>query len=238
LRRKFIDGVISQFDGIYLSNLLQYNKALQQRNSLLKQFAEQRYFDASLLEMWNNKLIELGNQIFKNRQDFIEEFIPIFQKYFKIISREKEEVSLAYESQLNEKSFEELLNSSLDKDRIVRYTSVGIHKDDLELSISKYPIKKYGSQGQQKSYVIAIKLAQFEYMKQLKNQKPILLLDDIFDKLDDNRVEQIIKLVNEDEFGQVFITDTQQQRVEHIFKNNSMDHKIFKIENQQIFPIE
>lgn len=237
VRRKYLDGVISQFDGIYLNNLLQYNKALQQRNSLLKQFADQRSFDESLLEMWNVKMVELGVPIYKSRQKYVEEFIPIFQKYFKIISREKEEVSLKYESQLSERSFDELLQAAVEKDRIIRYTSVGIHKDDLDLSIRDYPIKKYGSQGQQKSFVIAIKLAQFEYMKQLKNQKPILLLDDIFDKLDEERVEQIIKLVNEDEFGQVFITDTQRERVEHIFKNNSMDHKIFNIENQQITQI-
>ncbi len=237
VRRKYLDGVISQFDGIYLNNLLQYNKALQQRNALLKSFAEQRYFDQSLLEMWNTKMVVLGTQIYEKRQKFVEEFIPIFQKYFKLISREKEVVHLKYESQLRERSFDELLEGALEKDRIIRYTSVGIHKDDLEFTIGDHPIKKYGSQGQQKSYVIAIKLAQFEFMKQLKEQKPILLLDDIFDKLDDERVEQIIKLVNEDEFGQVFITDTQKERVEHIFRNNSMDHKIFKIENQKITAI-
>lgn len=234
VRRKYLDGVISQFDGIYLNNLLQYNKALQQRNALLKQFAEQGYFDQSLLEMWNSKMVELGSEIYHKRQKFVEEFIPIFQKYFKMISQDKEEVSLKYESQLSERSFDELLEGSMEKDRVVRYTSVGIHKDDLVFTIGGYPIKKYGSQGQQKSYVIAIKLAQFEFMKQIKKQKPILLLDDIFDKLDDERVEQIVKLVNEDEFGQVFITDTQRERVEHIFKNNSMDHKIFKIANQKI----
>ena len=234
VRRKYLDGVISQFNGTYLNNLLQYNKALQQRNSLLKSFAEKRYFEEDLLEMWNLKLTELGAEIYKNRKEFIDQFIPIFQKYFNIISDGKEEVNIVYQSQLHDHELSYLLKEYLSKDRIVRYTTAGIHKDDLEFSIGEFPIKKYGSQGQQKSFVIAIKLAQFEYMRQIKKQKPILLLDDIFDKLDQQRVEQIIKLVNEEEFGQVFITDTQQERIEHIFENNAVDHRIFTIENNSI----
>lgn len=234
VRRKYLDGVISQFNGLYLSNLLSYNKALQQRNALLKNFAEHRYFDPSSLEMWDQKLHSLGTDIYEVRKEFVTDFLPIFQKYFNFISKGKEEVGIQYLSQLKDNSLNLLLNESLQKDLAIRYTSVGIHKDDLEFSISDYPIKKYGSQGQQKSFVIAIKLAQFEYMRLIKKQKPILLLDDIFDKLDNQRVEQIVKLVNEEEFGQVFITDTQQERIEHIFENNNMDHRIFNIENQQI----
>lgn len=237
VRRKYLDGVISQFNGLYLTNLLNYNKSLQQRNALLKSFAENRNFDAELLEMWDHKLNDLGSQIFEVRAQFIEDFRPIFQKYFSFISDGKEEVGIQYNSQLHKSELSLLLKESLRKDQAIRYTSVGIHKDDLEFTISSYPIKKYGSQGQQKSFVIAIKLAQFEYMRQIKNQKPILLLDDIFDKLDSHRVEQIVKLVNEEEFGQVFITDTQKERIEHIFENNSMDHKIFSIENQIISPL-
>lgn len=234
VRRKYLDGVISQFNGLYLTNLLNYNKALQQRNALLKSFAENRSFDADLLEMWDHKLHDLGTQIYEVRAQFIEDFRPIFQKYFSFISDGKEEVGINYISQLHHNELSQLLKESLRKDQAIRYTSVGIHKDDLEFNISSYPIKKYGSQGQQKSFVIAIKLAQFEYMRQIKKQKPILLLDDIFDKLDSQRVEQIVKLVNEEEFGQVFITDTQKERIEHIFEHNSMDHRIFKIEDQKI----
>lgn len=237
VRRKYIDGVISQFNGLYLNNLLSYNKALQQRNALLKSFAEKRYFEVSLLEMWDQKLNQLGTEIHEVRKEFVKDFLPIFQKYFNFISEGKELVGMEYISQLREESLESLLKNSLAKDRAIRYTSVGIHKDDLEFKISEYTIKKYGSQGQQKSFVVAIKLAQFEYMRLIKKQKPILLLDDIFDKLDSQRVEQIVKLVNEEEFGQVFITDTQQERIEHIFENNNMDHRIFSIENQIITPI-
>jgi len=234
VRRKYLDGVISQFNASYLSDLLQYNKALAQRNALLKNFAENRYFDTELLEMWDKKISDLGSTIYQIRKDFILDFLPIFQRYFTFISNAKEEVSIGYISQLEKDSLNKLLKDNIAKDRTIRYTSVGIHKDDLEFKIADYPIKKFGSQGQQKSFVIAIKLAQFEYMRQIKNQKPILLLDDIFDKLDSKRVEQIIKLVNEDEFGQVFITDTQKERIEHIFEDNAIDHKIFQIEEQKI----
>lgn len=234
VRRKYLDGVISQFDAAYLNNLLQYNKAVSQRNALLKSFAENRYFEPELLEMWDSKLVELGHPIYEVRKDFIRDFLPIFQRYFTFISEESEQVSISYISQLENSTLQELLLRNIAKDKAIRYTSVGIHKDDLEFKIADYPLKKFGSQGQQKSFVIAIKLAQFEYMRQIKNQKPILLLDDIFDKLDSKRVEQIIKLVNEEEFGQVFITDTQKERIEHIFKNSSADHKIFQIEDLQI----
>jgi len=238
VRRKYLDGVISQFNASYLNQLLQYNKALQQRNALLKNFAENRYFDADLLDMWDIKLNELGSEIYKFRKEFIVDFLPIFQKYFNFISEGSESVSIKYVSQLENSTLNDLLKQNINKDRAVRYTSTGTHKDDLEFNIANYPIKKFGSQGQQKSFVIAIKLAQFEYMRQLKNQKPILLLDDIFDKLDGKRVEKIVKLVNEEEFGQVFITDTQQDRIEHIFKSNAIDHKIFRIENLEITNIK
>ncbi len=150
--------------------------------------------------------------------------------FFEFISGGKEEVSIAYDSQLHENSFKDLLIESLDRDRYLRYTSKGIHKDDLKLKIGDYPIKKFGSQGQQKSYVIAIKLAQFEFTRIKKGYKPILLFDDIFDKLDDNRVKQIISLVSNNSFGQVFITDTQQQRIEKIFNIVNIDHKIFSVD--------
>lgn len=230
-RRKYIDSVISQFDKFYLDDLIQYNKALLQRNNLLKSFSEKHYFDNSALEIWDSQLIKYGERIHTRRKEFIQDFIPLFSKYFEFISNAKESVSIAYESQLSERSFEELLSVSVEKDRAVRYTTNGIHKDDLILNINHYPVKKFGSQGQQKSYVIAIKLAQFEYTRNIKEFKPILLLDDIFDKLDDTRVKQIIHLVSENSFGQIFITDTQQERIEKIFKQVNIDHKIFLISN-------
>ncbi len=229
VRRKYIDGVISQFDKAYLDDLLTYNKALAQRNALLKQFAEQHFFDTSMLEIWDHQLIENGSRIFEKRKLFLEEFMPIFRHYFSFISGGKELVSIIYDSQLMESNPAQLLNASVERDRSARYTTTGIHKDDLLFEIEGYPIKKFGSQGQQKSFVVAIKLAQFEHTRNLKGYKPVLLFDDIFDKLDDHRVQQIINLVSEQSFGQVFITDTQKNRIRALFEKMQIDHKIFEI---------
>ncbi len=229
IRRKFIDSVIAQFDKIYLNELINYNKALSQRNSLLKQFYQQNYYDKDALEIWNIKLIESGETIHKKRHNFLQEFIPVFQHYFAYISGGKESVGINYQSQLNHKTPEVLFQENLKKERILQYTISGIHKDDLAFSINNFPIKKFGSQGQQKSYIIAVKLAQFEYTRNIKGYKPILLLDDVFDKLDNQRVEQLIKLVSNNNFGQVFITDTQPERIEKIIKSTHTDHRIFHI---------
>ena len=229
IRRKFIDSVIAQFDKVYLDDLINYNKALQQRNSLLKQFYERNFFDPAMLEIWDEQLSRLGSGIYDKRKVFIERFIPIFQKYFDFITGGKEKVSVEYESHLHDAEPEQLLTGTLDKDRILKYTTAGIHKDDLYFRIFGYPVKKFGSQGQQKSFVIAIKLAQFEYTKEEKGYKPILLFDDIFDKLDEHRVQQLIKLVSEKKFGQVFITDTQRSRIEKIFNAIDIDHNIFNV---------
>ena len=229
VRRKYIDGVISQFDKFYLNDLINYNKSLMQRNSLLKHFAEQHYFDETSLFVWDEKLSELGMILFEKRKQFLVSFNPLFEKYYHFLSGGEEQIEIIYESQLSIKSLNELLVDSLTKDKIVRFTTAGIHKDDLHFHINGYPVKKFGSQGQQKTFVIAIKLAQFEYMRRTKKYKPILLFDDIFDKLDDKRVMQIVKLVNEDNFGQVFITDTQRTRIEDIFNDHAIDHKIFKV---------
>ncbi len=231
LRRKYIDGVISQFDHVYLKALLSYSKTLLQRNTLLKQFAEGRYFDESSLQIWNDKLCGLGSLIFEKRKELLLEFNPLFENFYQYLSKGKEKVGIDYDSQLLQKPMPELLADFIDKDRLVRYTTQGVHKDDLVLNINGFPIKKFGSQGQQKSFVIAVKLAQFEFMRQKKGFKPILLFDDIFDKLDDKRVQQIIHLVNENNFGQVFVTDTQKQRVEKLFEEADIDHEIFSVRN-------
>jgi DNA replication and repair protein RecF len=228
-RRKFIDVVISQFDKLYLENLISYNKSLAQRNALLKQFAQSRYFDKQSLEIWDDQIITLGTEIYITRNEFIESFIPLFNKYFRIITSGKEEVSLSYESQINTTSLEVLIKNSVEKDCASQYTNCGIHKDDIIFNIQGLPVKKFGSQGQQKSFMVAIKLAQFEYTKNIKGYKPILLFDDIFDKLDNNRVEQIIELVSENIFGQVFITDTQKERIDHVISELNAPYKIFGI---------
>ncbi|MCF6343004.1 MAG: DNA replication/repair protein RecF [Bacteroidales bacterium] len=229
-RRKYIDGVIAQFDKVYLNNLLDYNKVLLQRNTLLKSFFEGGYFDEASLEIWNEKLISLGVQLFKARITFLAEFNPLFNEYYQYLSGGNEKVEIVYESQLNQMPFSDLLKQALSRDRMLRYTTTGIHKDDLLFRMDGYPVKKYGSQGQQKSFVIAIKLAQFEYTRRIRNFKPILLFDDIFDKLDNRRVAQIVQLVSENNFGQVFITDTQKERIAEIFDQIKIDHKVLEVE--------
>jgi DNA replication and repair protein RecF len=231
VRRKYLDGVLSQFDKHYLSDLLEYNKALRQRNTLLKQFAEQRYFDELSLQIWDEKMLLPGQSLFDKRRQFLEEFHPFFEKYYRCLSQDGEKVKIIYKSHLLENSFPDLLKASLQRDLALRYSSAGIHKDDLQLLMNGYPIKKFGSQGQQKSFVIAIKLAQFEYMRQKKGFKPILLFDDIFDKLDEKRVAQIVDLVSRENFGQVFITDTQPSRISAIFEKINISHKIFLVEH-------
>ncbi|MBE0638771.1 MAG: DNA replication/repair protein RecF [Bacteroidales bacterium] len=237
VRRRFIDSVISQFDPIYLDNLINYNKALAQRNSLLKSFADKNFFDRSLLEIWDHQLCEIGNQIFPVRKTFLEAYQPIFDHYFSMVSGGKEKATIVYDSQLLEKSAEELLSISLDRDKSLRFTSAGVHKDDLIFNIEGYPVKKFGSQGQQKSFIIALRLAQYMYIKELKGFKPLILLDDIFDKLDHKRVEQIIQLMVENNFGQVFITDTQQERIEHLLTKISNNYKIYQIKSGTATPL-
>ena len=229
VRRRFIDSVISQSDKVYLDNLINYNKALAQRNTLLRQFSERRYFDAASIEIWNDQLIGYSELIYPIRKQFLDDYIPIFSRYFSNISGGNEQVNIVYDSQLTGNTMGDLLTNSLEKDRILKYTTAGIHKDDLEFVIQGHPVKKFGSQGQQKSFVIALKLAQYEHIKALKGYKPIMLLDDVFDKLDDKRVEQLIKLTAENTFGQVFITDTQRTRIEHLLNNVHTDHKIYEI---------
>lgn len=231
LRRKFIDGVISQFDSQYLNNLLNYNKALQQRNRQLKFFAENRTWNSDLLEMWDMQLIQNAIPLNEKRNAFIEEFVPVFQKYYDIVSGSREEVSIIYSSRLNETAYEQLLKENINHDRHSTYTGVGIHKDDFIFNIDGHQVKQFASQGQQKSFVVAIKLAQFDFNHKKTGHKPILLLDDIFDKLDDNRVSQLVKLVGDNHFGQVFITDTQRQRIKFLMDNTVVNHKIFKVEH-------
>jgi DNA replication and repair protein RecF len=229
LRRKYIDSVISQFDKFYLYDLIQYNKALVHRNALLKSFAERNNFDEASLEIWDEQLIRLGEQIHARRLEFLQQFIPVFRQYFAFLSQGSESVDINYLSQFNGSSFGDIFKSALSADRAAQHSTVGIHKDDLEFIIDGFPVKKFGSQGQQKSFVIAIKLAQFEYTRNIKGFKPILLLDDVFDKLDDLRVSQLIRLVSENSFGQVFITDTSRDRITGIFDAMEIDHKIFDL---------
>ena len=229
LRRKFIDGVISQSDRTYLSNILQYQKVLSQRNALLKYFAQNRTFNRDNLEVYNQQLISYGKPIFEKRKEFIEEFIPIFNERYKHVSNGAEEVSVSYKSELYNHTFEELLQESLAKDKMLQYTSEGIHKDDIIFQIENHPIKKFGSQGQQKSFLIALKLSQYDLLKKKSHKKPILLLDDVFDKLDEGRVSQLISLVNHNDFGQLFISDTHKERTEEVIKSIHESYQIIEL---------
>ena len=229
VRRKFIDGVISQSDKSYLNHLIKYNKVLAQRNSLLKYFAVNNTFNADTLEIYNNQLADFGSEIFKKRNEFLQEFIPIFIERYNSISNNNEAVDLEYKSDLFDNDLNSLLEQNLNKDKALQYTSVGIHKDDLVFKIEDYPIKKFGSQGQQKSFLVALKLAQFDFIKAHSGVNPILLLDDIFDKLDENRVAQLIKLVDDENFGQLFISDTHADRTESVVKSIHQSYKIFKL---------
>lgn len=228
-RRKFIDGVISQSDRTYLQTLIKYNKVLAQRNALLKYFAANRTFDAQTLSIYNEQLHKYGSIIYEMRLEFMKPFIEIFKEQHAVISGGNEEVSLIYDSNLSENSLLSLLEGSIDKDKALQYTSMGIHKDDLVFEISGHPIKKFGSQGQQKSFLIALKLAQFHFIKKLANTSPILLLDDIFDKLDEHRVSYIISLVDNADFGQIFLSDTHAERTENVVKKIHQSYKIFKL---------
>ncbi|KAA1246461.1 DNA replication/repair protein RecF [Aquimarina sp. RZ0] len=228
-RRKFIDGVISQSDRSYLTTLLKYSKVVSQRNSLLKYFAANNTFDSITLDIYNQQLHELGTFVYQKRATFLEIFIPIFIERYAAISSGEEKVSLSYQSKLSENDLLILLEQNLAKDRILQYTSVGIHKDDLSFEINEYPIKKFGSQGQQKSFLIALKLAQFDFIKKQSKVHPLLLLDDIFDKLDEKRVEHIIKLVGDQNFGQLFISDTHADRTENVVKKISQSYKIIRL---------
>ena len=228
-RRKFLDVMISQTDSDYLFALIQYQKTLQQRNALLKYFAKNRTFDLDSLEIYNEPLTKFGTQIFEKRQRFVASILPTIQHFYEIISKGNEKVTVIYESNLNEQNFEEILSENLEKDRVLTYTSRGIHKDDLLFVMNENLIKKFGSQGQQKSFLIALKLAQIKRIKDITNKNPILLLDDIFDKLDDNRVSQLIELVNQQNFGQIFITDTHRERTESVVKRINEESKIFQI---------
>lgn len=228
-RRKFIDGVISQSDKDYLLTLIKYNKVLSQRNALLKYFAANHTFDKDTLSVYDEQLAIFGTSIYTKRQDFMEPFIEIFKEQYTQISGGNEVVTLAYQSKLLEEDLHTLLTKNIERDRALQYTSVGIHKDDLSFEIEGHPIKKFGSQGQQKSFLIALKFAQFHFIKKLAKTTPILLLDDIFDKLDEGRVGHIIALVDDENFGQLFITDTHADRTENVIKKIHQSYKIFKV---------
>lgn len=231
VRRRFLDNTLSQLDPIYLRSLLSYNKILEQRNALLKQFAERRSFNKNLLETYNTQLLEPAQLICNKRKDFIGTFCKVLQEIYEFISQQRETISCQYESKLLETPFATLLQASTEKDRALQRTTTGIHKDDLELKINGYPAKQFASQGQLKSLVLSLKLAQYEILRREKKMQPLLLLDDIFDKLDKTRVSHLLKLLLEKSFGQIFITDTDENRVTEIVAQLNTPYQKFQIDN-------
>lgn len=230
-RRKFVDSIISQFDTIYLKNLNMYKRALDHRNSLLHKQHDGFQVNDAEFEIWDMQLADYGTKIHDTRKQFIDEIIPIFQKYYTQISGGREEVKLAYDSKLYEMPFENLLSLNRDRDRAIGHTTGGIHRDDYSFLLGESNIKQCGSQGQQKTYLISLKFAQFDYIQRKVGQKPILLLDDIFDKLDPKRVKVISQMVSSDEFGQIFITDTSYNRMPDMLADLDIEHTLHRIES-------
>lgn len=232
-RRRLLDIVISQYDNAYIDYLMRYNKALQQRNALLKQEDEP---DEMLLTLWEEEMARNGEEIFHRRSDFVERFIPVFNELYSRISGEKESVSLRYVSHCQRGPLLEVIQRDRHKDRAVGYSLHGIHRDDLEMLIGGYPMKREGSQGQTKTYVISLKLAQFDFLRRTNSKTtPLLLLDDIFDKLDARRVENIVNIVSSDEFGQIFITDTNRDHLDRILSASQSDYRIFKVRGGEFY---
>ena len=228
-RRRFFDGVLSQLNAEYLSEYLQYNKLLLQRNGLLKLFAEQNYFDNELLETYNEPLLRLARRIFEKRRDFMVEYLPLFIKYYAYLSESREAVEIVYESEVGSGEFERDFRQNRQRDLHAHRTQKGIHKDDFVFEIGGVALRKFGSQGQQKTFVLALKLAQYELLETQKQQKPLLLLDDIFDKLDDRRIQKLIQMMDDQCFGQTFITDARPERTQKLLEHCKAEVRFFEI---------
>ncbi|MBR4402679.1 MAG: DNA replication/repair protein RecF [Flavobacteriales bacterium] len=226
LRRKFVDGVISQTSAEYLEAILAHARVIEMRNALLKTPG----LSPIQLDIYDSQMMNYGRKIYNGRKAFLERFVPIFQEIYHQISGGGEIADITYNSIFSSPNAEEELRAARTKDLYLGFSSTGVHKDDLSFTLGGYPIKRYGSQGQQKTFLTALKLSQFHFMKDISGGvKPILLLDDIFDKLDSNRVQYIIDLVEKNTFGQVFITDTQAERIEQVTSSSSLDHSRFHI---------
>ena len=234
MRRKFFDSVISQWDKAYLENLILYTNQLKQRNSLLRAFAESGKIDHDLLASYDQKLVPAANYLFTKRKEFLIEFFPFFQQQYNyLVGQSNEQVSIHYQSDLSGANFSAMLSQNLQRDIVLQRTSTGIHRDDFDFQINGFELKRHGSQGQQKSFLIALKLAEFQAIAEKKKFKPIMLLDDIFDKLDDERIQQLMHLVAQGTFGQLFITDARSDRTQEIIKGARLESGIFKVENGQ-----
>nr|MBK9652568.1 DNA replication/repair protein RecF [Bacteroidota bacterium] len=234
VRRKFIDSIISQCDAAYLQHLIQYNKVLLQRNALLKLHSRQGVIDYTIYEIYDTQLDIHGTAIHNKRNDFFGIFNELFLQACHYIAPETEAVAITYQSTIGNQSIKELLERNFKKDLALEYTHAGIHKDDWDFTINNYSVKKFGSQGQQKTFLVALKLAQYQYIQLMKNIQPILMLDDIYDKLDDTRLGKLMQMVSEHKFGQIFITDTNIKRIENIFLEMGEPLRKFHVSNGEV----
>jgi DNA replication and repair protein RecF len=237
-RRRFLDNVLAQIDSLYLQHLLSYNRLIKQRNSALKQMGQTGHFDRALLAVYDRQLLIPARYIFDRRIEYLEQFIPRFQHYYRIICEERELVDCRYKSQLREQPLDVWLEMNWEKDRVLQRTTAGIHRDDLTFLLFEKPLKRFASQGQMKSFVLALKLAQYDTLREATGRVPLLLLDDIFDKLDLQRMEQLIQLVQESHFGQVFFSDTQLSRVQELAAHTSRDFRIFEVNAGKISNVQ
>jgi DNA replication and repair protein RecF len=234
VRRRFMDSIISQTDRSYLFTLISYNQALMQRNALLKKFSITGLVDKPSLEVWNERLCELAGPIYTRREEFIKHYHVMFTKHYNFISGGNENIDIQYISTLQKESLLNQLERNMVRDSEVKHTTAGIHKDDISISLGGYPVKKYASQGQQKSVTISLKLAQYSFLQKNGSAKPMVLLDDIFDKLDDQRVMKLMELVGNGDFGQLFVTDTSDEKMTSTFRSVGIDCKVFHVLNGEV----
>lgn len=227
-RRRLIDFTISQLNKEYLNDLIEYRKVLDQRNAFLKSL-DGRLMDTLLLESFNRILIPVGKRIYENRKSFINDFLNIFQEIHNTLAQSSVPVSLKYESSLNELTFESILESTTQRDVMAQRTTQGIHKDDLVFEINGTPLKKFGSQGQIKTFVVALKLAQYQYLRKKSGDLPILLLDDIFEKIDASRSQRLMEIVCSEDYGQIFISDTHGARIREHFEPFHVNFELFEL---------
>ena len=223
-RRRFVNAVLSQMDREYMSAMQQYNRLLLQRNKMLKEMQ----VDRMLLEVIDMRLAALSEPIYKARKKFVEDLRPIVSEYYKALSGDNEQVDIEYETELSQAPLDQLLAQSFEKDRIMKHTTCGIHRDDFSFKMNGHPIRRFGSQGQQKSFLVSLKFAQYEIMKQSYGFAPILLLDDVFDKLDMGRISNLLQMVASNDFGQIFITDSNKVRMAGIVDGLTQDRAYFE----------
>lgn len=234
LRRKFLDASISQTSAEYLDALQRYHQSLKQRNSLLKNFAKNRYYDEESLSLYTPMLEKYGDFIYLKRKEFLTQMLPHLQEFYQTLSGGKEYIGLEYDSSVTPSAWETLFQEHLQKDLALGYTSHGIHRDDVVFLMNGEPMRKRASQGQQKSFLIALKLAQAKIIRRTLKTPPLLLLDDIFDKLDDHRVTNLISMVNTNDFGQIFITDSHPERIHQIVRNITDQVSIFNLNEEAL----